>query len=160
TDAGTSMLESGHYNTDDRYFCYRARGTDSWVLFYTIAGRGYFRFRNGQVHLARPRQLCLYSPNVEHDFGTCPGERWNFHWVHFKARPTWSSWLKWPPLEEVSGVSQLMVPSPGLNRRIVHNFQELHRDLRMRSLWRREMALASLEKILLIAVERLRSERG
>jgi AraC family transcriptional regulator of arabinose operon len=145
---------------DDRYFAYRRNGTRSWLLFYTVKGIGYFRFPNGRVQFANARQLVLYHPGVVHDYGTYPKAHWDFHWVHFMARPNWTSWLKWSSEEAWPGFAELIIPSKTLSKRIIQTFGELHRDLRMGGLWRREMALTAIEKILLIAAERTKSAGG
>ncbi len=149
---------SGHFTMDDRYHVYRSRGTTSWLLFCTVRGTGFFRSEGGDVAYAGPGELHVYEPGVPQEYGTYPGHGWNFHWVRFTARPAWAVWLRWPRLRPGWGLRRLRTDSGALRRQFGAEFDRLHRDLRLEAASRTELAMNTLERILILATERLRAD--
>lgn len=143
----------------DRYHIWRSRGTETWLLMWTSGGHGFFRSGTGTVVRAKPGDLHLYAPGVETEYGTPRGCRWDFHWVHFSARPAWAGWLKLPSAG-IPGLCHVPVRSRRGRERILEAFRDLHRDIRMGGLWRDELANNAIERILIVAGESVRASRG
>ena len=156
---GNAPLLSAHFVMGDRYHVFRSRGTESWLLLWTVGGAGFFRSASGAVVRARPGDLHCYRPGVETEYGTPRRSTWDFHWVHFSARPAWAAWLKLPPAG-IPGLSHVPVRSRRGRERILEAFRDLHRDIRMGGLWRQELAHNAIERILIVAGESVRAGRG
>jgi len=152
-------LRAAHFTMGDRYHILRSRGTDTWLLFYTVGGGGFFRSADGRTAQARAGTLHLYPPRVGTEYGTLRGGTWDFHWVHFSARPAWAGWLKLPGTA-VPGLLEVPVRSARGRARILDAFRDLHRDIRMGGLWRAELASNAIERILIVAGESVRAGRG
>jgi AraC family transcriptional regulator, arabinose operon regulatory protein len=144
---------------DDRYHRYRPTGTPTWLLFFTLAGRGFFRGREEQLHLTKKGELMLYPPGTPQEYGTPNGARWDFHWVHFHARSHWSQWLDIPDVGPAWSLGSMLVTSLRLQRRIARIFEELHTHVRQGTALRNDLALNCLERLLLYASEALPRRR-
>lgn len=153
-------LDSGRFDQGDRYHSIRRKGSATWLLFFTSGGRGFFRGRDGGVGFARVGDVHLYASRAWQEYGTAPRERWAFDWCHFAPRPAWGEWLKLPPVAGVPGLAGVHVVHPALRARITGVFRELHRDVRLTGLWRHELAMNALERVLLACWEGLRTVRG
>ena len=152
---------SARFDQGERYQTWRSRGTRTWLLFWTVAGGGWFRAADRRVvAAASPGDLHLYRPGVPQEYGTRPGGRWGFHWVHFPARPAWTTRLAWPQVAGVAGLGRLHVTSAAVRRRMEDVFGELHRDLRLGGGWRADLAVNALERILILAREGLDAPGG
>jgi AraC family transcriptional regulator of arabinose operon len=112
------------------------------------------------VHLTGPGELMYYEPNVEHEYGTVPatGQPWNFHWVHFFPRSHWANWLRLPAVPGIPGLRRFRVDGSARRAELVRLWEGLHRDVRLGSGWRRELAMNVVERILLLVWETLGSE--
>ncbi len=156
-----AALAASRFDQGEAYRCWRPHGTKTWLLFCTLAGRGYFRSEDGRTAIqAAPGDLHLYAPGALQDYGTVPGGRWAFHWVHFKARPQWTAWLAWPAVKSVRGLGAVRVAFVAARRRLDDAFGDLHRDSRLEGAWRSELASNALERILLLAREGLDAAGG
>lgn len=153
-------LDSGRFDQGDRYHTLRSKGSATWLLYYTSGGRGFFRGRDGGVAFAAPGDVHLYASRAWQEYGTAPGGRWTFDWCHFTPRPAWGEWLKLPAVEGVPGLGTVHVAHHALRARITRVFRELHRDVRLTGLWRHELAMNALERVLLACWEGLRTVRG
>jgi AraC family transcriptional regulator, arabinose operon regulatory protein len=147
------VLTSARFRMDDRYHRYRPTGTPTWLLFFTMAGRGFFRGREDQLHLTKRGELVLYPLGTLQEYGTPKGERWDFHWAHFHARSHWSQWLDLPKLGPGWSLGGMLVTSPRLRHRIAGIFGELHCHVRHGTALRNELALSCLERLLLYTRE-------
>jgi AraC family transcriptional regulator, arabinose operon regulatory protein len=144
----TSCFDQG-----DGYQAYRRMGTDTWLIFVTVEGRGFMRGPSGSAAEARPGDVHLYRPNVWHNYGTMPPGRWLFHYAHFQPRANWMEWLQLPPVNDIVGLVHAHVASAHVREQIGTVFDGVHRD----SLWgtqlRTEMAMNGIEHILLLVAE-------
>ena len=148
-----SDLTTGHFDQAAGYQTFRTRGTDTWLLFFTMDGRGFLRGSSGTAVEARPGDVHLYRPGVWHNYGTMPGGRWRFHYAHFNPRPTWTQWLRMPAVADITGLVHAHVPSAEVRGRIAATFDGLHRDSLLGTVLRTELAMNALEAILLLVAE-------
>lgn len=152
---------SSRFDQNDRYRNWRSRGTRTWLLFWTLGGGGWFRSADRRFTApAAPGDLHLYRPDVAQEYGTRPGHRWVFHWVHFPSRPAWTARLAWPPVAGIEGLGRLHVSSLAVRRRMEESFAELHRDVRLGGGWRSDLVANALERILILAREGLDAPGG
>jgi len=79
---------------------------DSWMLVYTLSGRGHFR-AGLRVFELTPGNLVLVEPGTLIDFSGSDKASWNFYWVVFQCADRWRSYLQWPLAGP--GVRQLAV---------------------------------------------------
>jgi AraC family transcriptional regulator, arabinose operon regulatory protein len=140
-----SNLLTGHYRMRRRYHIRRPRGTEDWLLIYTVSGRGVFSHARGSLTVC-PGDLVLLSPGTPHDYGLekILG-RWELLWAHFHPLPTWMVLLNWP--EIFPGVMKLSLRG---NKKIVRLFQAAHglaTGMQARREW---MAINALEGLLLL----------
>lgn len=69
----------------------RPAGSPSWLLMWTVRGRGTVR-RDDEVVTTGARQLVLIAPGRAHSYGVAPdAEDWALRWAHFQ--PPGRSWL-------------------------------------------------------------------
>jgi len=146
-------LYSGFFDQDDRYQTFRRRGTETWLAFFTVSGQGFMRGQSGAVTLTCPGDLHVYRPDVWNHYGTVPGTRWGFHWIHFQPRPTWAGWLRLKPVASIDGLVHASVDSEEVKRRVADTFDRIHRDTAIGTVWRVELAMNALERVLLLIGE-------
>jgi AraC family transcriptional regulator of arabinose operon len=142
-----NQLVTGDFRKRHVYSSWRPRGTNDWVLTYTIAGRGRYGYVGGEM-IALPHDLVLMRPGTLHDYGLEPKlRRWVFLWTHFHPRPHWIEWLHWP--EIAPGLMRLSIEDLAARRRIASRFHDVH-NLATGPLVRREtFAMNALEEVLL-----------
>lgn len=143
------LLVSGHFRERLPYHVVRTRGTQDWVLTYTMDGKG--RYIQEGVYLeALPGDLILLEPGAYHDYGCLPGVVWDFVWAHFIARPAWMNWLAFPA--EGKGLRRLHVADLAARERIEKAFFRCYGDTRSGSGgMAEELALNALEEVILLA---------
>lgn len=136
----------------------RRRGTQDWLLTFTIGGQGRYRCAGQEFGCAAGDAMLLH-PGAPHDYGTEPTVgRWDFYWAHFLPRPAWTTWLLWDEL--APGLSQVRVGDPTATGRIAAAFDRLLCDVIGPEPWGERLAENALEEaILLIAQAHNRSAR-
>lgn len=154
-------LCSAHWSLGPGYHIFRTQGTTTGLVFFTAAGHGFFRARSGAVHVSTPGELTVYEPNVEQEYGAWPeaGTRWEFHWVHLRPRPSWTSTLRLRAVAALPGLAASAPLADDLRGRVTALWHDLHRDVRVGGPWRSELAVNLAERILLLASE-ASDERG
>jgi AraC family transcriptional regulator of arabinose operon len=148
-----SDLTTGYFDQGEGYQTFRTRGTDTWLLFFTLDGRGFLRGSSGTATEARTGDVHLYRPGVWHNYGTMPGDRWRFHYAHFNPRPTWTQWLQMPLVAGITGLVHAHVASTEVQRQAAAIFDSLHRDSLLGTVLRTELAMNALERVLLLVTE-------
>ena len=115
--APPSPLQAGSFRGPAIRHTFRPQGTRDWLLIYTQAGSGLYRFPGGDFR-SRPHDITLYRPGAFQDYQTCPeSQRWDLLYAHFLPRPDWLPWLNWP--EKSPGLMSLTLKEPALRRRVV-----------------------------------------
>ncbi len=141
---------AGHFRQDAAYRILRPRGTDDWLLTYTVAGLGRYGLRGGGTRRAEPGDLCLLPPGAQHDYGTDPDAGvWEFWWAHFLPRPPWRAWLGWP--EDGSGLRVRRLGDPRARPRMRRAWERAVADRRGMGALAGDLALNALEEVLLLA---------
>ncbi len=138
---------TGHYRMREAYRIRRLRGTQDWLLIYTLGGRGLFR--HAQVsRVSRPGDLMLIGPATAHDYGIDPAlGRWDLLWAHFHPLPTWLPLLDWPRV--APGLMSLHPTNQSIRQRILDYFKQVN-HLASGAMARHEwLAVHALEGLLL-----------
>lgn len=143
----SAKLFGGHFDESDAYRHRRPDGMSEWLIFYTVEGCGYLRTpaSEKQCHAG---QLGLLRAGIQHEYGTVPGGRWNFYWVHFQKLPE----IDYLPNEEVIVAS---MPEGHLQRRVKHAFENILIDSREQSNFWHMLCKNSLREVILLAAEQL-----
>jgi AraC family transcriptional regulator of arabinose operon len=137
---------TGHYHRSEDYYCWRPHGIAAWSIIYTVGGRGRF----GSLALETTvdeGQLVLLPPRTPHDYGTAPGERWEFLWGVFDPHPRWSGLLSW--MKDEYGLFRLCLPLP-LRGLVAERFWAMHRYALYPVSAAAELAMNALEGALLL----------
>jgi len=126
----------------------RVHGTEDWLLIYTLAGSGLYRFADGGQYRSRVGDITLYRPGAFQDYQFSPEtKKWDLLWAHFLAKSDWLPWLNWP--EVAPGLMVLNLQEPALRRRIVLRLKDVIR-LNSSSQSRGQiLGLNALEEVLL-----------
>jgi len=96
-------LQSGtageaQHNMDRPNKVYRPGGTTTWLLEYTVAGRG-VGWIDGTEYLIPPGSFLIYEAGVPQHYEVDPRvEYWHHFWCCFDPRPHWKEWLNGPAL--------------------------------------------------------------
>lgn len=110
------LLYAGHFRTGPAYVTTRARGTQDWLLFYTVGGCGRIVHLDGPM-VSRPGDCVILPPGLPHDYRTAPGcTEWEFYWAHFAPWPHWLGLLSWP--QALRGIKYLHVSDSAADRSI------------------------------------------
>jgi AraC family transcriptional regulator of arabinose operon len=145
----TASILTGHFRCEPGFRALREGGTDDWLLFCTLGGRGLIGHRFGAFEPGRG-DLVLIKPGVRHDYRIEPRLlQWEFLWAHFHPRAHWLEWLRWPEL--APGILHLhLAPGPAW-RRVVERFGACHQHAIAGASDLREHALAhvALEETLI-----------
>lgn len=149
-----AVLVAGHFVRTEGYAVYRSRGSGSWLVMYTIAGRGRVRHPSGVELTPAPGDLILLHPRAVHDYSVPAGGRWEFSWAHFQARPDWPRWWRLP--EVAPGVARVHISAASTRSRVADAFATMQYQL-TRQAGRRDpelgrlLAINRLEEVMLLA---------
>jgi len=141
------LLSAGHFHTKPGYATVRDRGTQDWLLFYTLGGAGRIVHLDGPL-LTRPGDCVVLPPGLPHDYRIAPDCRqWEFLWTHFIPWPHWLGLLSWRAAHR--GIKYLHVDDPQVHARVraalERMVQYVSGPLRQRELF----AMNALEEALL-----------
>jgi hypothetical protein len=164
-DPNVAEYVAGEFTEDSRYATYREKGSRSYLLIYTRAGRGVIE-SGGSRRSVGPGDLALLLPRQMHAYGTDPKVgHWGLQWIHFHPRPDWDSLLRWDPSNTGLAVRPLasdlaklvcqnlteciaLDPTRTLNRRLVFNYKTF-RNIFNRQFERPALILQILDKDIL-----------
>lgn len=126
---------------------FRPDGTQDWLLIYTLAGSGLYRFAGGEYR-SRAGDITLYRPGCFHDYQFSPqAQKWDLLWAHFQPRSEWLNWLEWP--EIAPGLMRLRLSEPDVRQRVILRLKAMIR-FHLQSHARKEIfGLNALEEVLL-----------
>jgi AraC family transcriptional regulator, arabinose operon regulatory protein len=88
------LVTVGRFDQRPGYSISRPGGADSWLFVWTTGGEG--RLAQGAAETgAGAGDLVVLGPDLPHHYAVALGARhWVFWWVHCQARPTWTDWLR------------------------------------------------------------------
>jgi AraC family transcriptional regulator, arabinose operon regulatory protein len=88
------LVTVGRFDERPGYSVNRPGGSGSWLFTWTTGGHG--RLRQGTTETrAGAGDLVVLAPGVPHRYTVAPGARhWAFWWAHCQARPSWAGWLR------------------------------------------------------------------
>jgi len=73
----------GHFFCDDEYYTKR-EGYKSFLLIYTLDGKGYAEYRGIKYELSKGQVLIMDCFDY-HEYRTDPVELWDMKWIHFNG---------------------------------------------------------------------------
>ena len=73
----------GHFCCDENYFT-RRKGYDSFLLIYTLNGKGFANYRNKKYELAKGKVLIMNCYDYQ-EYYTDKKELWEIKWIHFNG---------------------------------------------------------------------------
>lgn len=142
---------ANHFRASYGYHVRRPAGTHDWLLTFTIAGVGCYRFGD-QSHLCQAGDLMVLEPGTMHDYATLYKEQpWEFYWVHFLPRPHWAEWLQLPV--QAIGLRRVKIADALLAQRMERAFARLLHDLHNSTHFQTDLAANALEEILLCSAQ-------
>lgn len=77
------VQEAGYFRTSPPYFTERAN-LNSFLLFYTISGKGMLKYQGRTYHLL-PGSSALINCMHHHYYECLSGQEWEFLWLHFNG---------------------------------------------------------------------------
>jgi len=94
--SGDSTIHAGHYRTRTGYGMVREKGSNDWLLIYTVQGAGRIGCGSDDF-VIRPGDIISWPQGVFQDYRTEPScGSWEILWAHFIPRPHWQPLLAWP----------------------------------------------------------------
>lgn len=143
-------LFTGHFRTSSGYEAYRPKGTNDYLLIYTLAGLGRCRAADGGEHRLEPHDLVLYAPGAYQDYGVEQTlARWELLWAHFHPRAEWLDLMDWPPIGP--RLMKLRVVERGWQEEMVAQFRRVHESMMSSRPLGMRIAMNALEGLLLMA---------
>jgi AraC family transcriptional regulator, arabinose operon regulatory protein len=131
------------------YTNWRPHGSGDWLLIYTCSGGGNIVL-NGRSRRLLPGEAVLYAPQAAQDYATDrEAGRWRLLWAHFRPRPAWRAWLRWP--EAALGTGLLRFAANETRKNFEQALRRAATTLKRPSRMARELALNALEEALLWA---------
>lgn len=138
---------AGNFRRDSEYTNWRSRGTNDWLLIFTIDGCG--RVASGSHEIIVQRgTVTLYQPGTPQYYRTDPATgRWHILWCHFQMQPRWKSWLDWPT--QTRGLKSLELRDAALIKNVSAALLDLIRFIRQDLPGNTELAYNALERSIL-----------
>jgi len=125
----------------------RLNGTKDWLLIYTLAGSGFYRFSEGEYR-SRAGDITLYRPECFHDYQFSPrAQKWDLLYAHFLPRTEWKDWLDWPEIGP--GLMRLRLDEADVRQRVVLRLKEMVRSQFLSQARKPIFGLNALEEVLL-----------
>lgn len=141
------QLFTGRFVQGKGYKTWRTRGTDDWLFVYTLAGKGRFGHKDGDL-VTQPGDAVFIKPHTLHDYGVEASlEHWELAWVHFHPRANWRAYLQF--LEIAPGLLHLHVDKT-YRKKIEKRFTEVNTLARSGLERREDFAMNALEEVLLL----------
>ncbi len=140
---------ASEFDRNSDYTNWRPGGSGDWLLIYTQAGVGNIVL-DGKVRRLAAGEAVLFSPQAAQDYATDPAAgRWRLLWAHFRPRPNWRAWIRWP--EAARGVGWITFPAGEVRTNFAAALQRTAATLKRPHGDAVEFALNALEEALLWA---------
>jgi AraC family transcriptional regulator of arabinose operon len=169
----------GRFDARPPYAVNRPRGADSWLFTWTTGGGGLLR-QGATEAGSSPGDLVVLGPGVPQHYAVGPGAgHWAFWWVHCQPRASWTTWLR--PYETGDRLYVVTRAPDGIRKRVGAAFRRMLADARWtgdgtppppeadpgdgeiamaHGAAARELALCSLEEVVLLAAARAEPRRS
>lgn len=143
------FVMASEFTRGDDYTNWRPTGSGDWLLIYTRSGAGNIVL-NGKTRRLATGEAVLFSPEAAQDYYTdTEAGRWRLLWAHFRPRPNWRAWIRWP--EMIRGVGWLTLPAGEVRESFETAMQRAVATLKRPHGDAVEFALNALEEALLWA---------
>jgi AraC family transcriptional regulator of arabinose operon len=127
---------------------FRPEGTDDWLLVATTAGYGQVRNARGQRRILERGDLLLFRPGARQDYGFAEDPaQWHNTWVHFRPRPAWLDWLRWPEFDKGVSILGAQDDFAAIESEILRLHEVANGPTRLRIV----AAMNALERVLIMA---------
>lgn len=147
-------IVAGEFARRSDYTNWRPRGSGDWLMIYTRSGAGNIML-NGKGRRLGAGEAVLYSPLAAQDYSTDQTVgRWHLLWAHFRPRPLWRAWLRWP--EVAAGVGRVVLPEGDARNAFEAALQRTVTVLKRPDPLSTELGLNALEEALLRAQQAAR----
>lgn len=134
--------QGGSYGTQ------RPRGSNDWLLIYTVEGAGLIARPGLPGWTLSAGQVVLLAPGAFQDYRTDPQVgRWRLLWTHFHPRAHWAAWLRWPEL--APGMHHVALTTVEARAAVSDALRRMIASLRRPVVFAPELAMAALEDALL-----------
>jgi AraC family transcriptional regulator of arabinose operon len=158
--APPTPLQAGYFRQASLRHTFRPKGTQDWLLIFTLDGAGLYRFPGGEF-CSRRWDVTLYRPGFFQDYQVAaPAAKWDLAFAHFMPRAEWGPWLMWP--EIAPGLMQLALAGRDLRRRVERRMADVIRLSRSSLVHGTAFGQNALEEVLLwcdsINPRRMRTE--
>ncbi len=146
--ADVDALGADEFHSNASYTTWRSRGTNDWLLIFTLSGRGLIA-TDGEPWTVGSGEAVLYQPGTPQSYGTDPDAgRWKFLWSHFHLQREWGAWLNWS--EKVKGLRCVQVNRRDQVTRIATALRETVVHHRQRIPGSQALAVNALERALIL----------
>jgi len=140
-------LLADHFREPFGYRTRRSKGSDDWLITYTISGEGVFKI-GADIRPCSAGDVVMLPPGTPHLYATQEGGIWDFVWVHVVPLPHWSGLLQLP--RTFGGLIYSHVGEEQTRRRMLNAFERAIHDSRELKSFAAELAMTAVEEFLLI----------
>ncbi|WP_375330552.1 helix-turn-helix domain-containing protein [Alicyclobacillus fastidiosus] len=141
-----------HFRKSSNYSVRRSKGTQDYLLTFTMAGQGGFKISD-KMETCVCGDVSILAPGTPHHYGTL-GQKWEFFWVHFVPRSDWLTWIQ--KMGAQSGFTQSSIADVSVQRRIRGVFRRMIRDSRALGSHQHALAMNAVEELLIVLARSLR----
>lgn len=143
----SGRLLADHFCVPFGYSTRRSKGSQDWLLTYTLSGSGVFKIGN-DIRPCEAGDAVLLPPGTPHLYATQEGTVWEFVWVHVVPPPHWSGLLQLT--RSHGGLVYIPVGEETVKRRLLDAFHRTIRDSKDLHPYSAELAMTGVEEILLL----------
>ncbi|GMA65156.1 AraC family transcriptional regulator [Alicyclobacillus fastidiosus] len=135
-----------HFRKSSNYSVRRSKGTQDYLLTFTMAGQGGFKI-DDKIETCVCGDISILSPGTPHHYGTL-GQIWEFYWVHFVPRADWLIWIQ--QMGAHSGFTQSSIADVSVQSRLRGVFRRMIRDSRALGSHQHALAMNAVEEMLIV----------
>ncbi|MBO9617485.1 MAG: AraC family transcriptional regulator [Niabella sp.] len=93
----------GYYPNAKGHFTKRKKGLPGNMLFYCVAGHGFYELR-GETHTVNPNEFFILPYDEAHAYGSQEKDPWSIYWIHFEGKNL-------PSFNEINAVKDCFKPA-------------------------------------------------
>ncbi|ANH80270.1 AraC family transcriptional regulator [Niabella ginsenosidivorans] len=99
---GLYISSLGYYPNAKAHFTKRKKGLHGNMLFYCVAGQGFYELR-GETYAIKASEFFMLPCNEAHAYGSVDKDPWSIYWVHFDGKQL-------AALNKISAVTECFKP--------------------------------------------------